>query len=130
MDLDLPVNKYIAVKGEYGSGTNLGNAGFLGIGSARSLAGSDVESNGFWVNAVSKPLPYFNAALGYGQDKITSALAANAVESNSAVYGDLIFPIGQFFTLTLEYEYLSTALKGVTDPKTASVIDLAGQVNF
>jgi hypothetical protein len=128
-DANLPIHTLFALKGEFAMGTNFNNANLFTVG-GNGNATTDVETSGFWVEAMSKPHSNFNAVLGFGDEMVTSTVAANAIESNMTFYGDLIFPIGDFFSLAVEYQLLSTTLANVTDPNIAHVIDIAGKVVF
>ncbi len=68
--------------------------------------------------------------LGFGLDKNqTDNLAAGAIEQNTAIYGDVIFPFGNGFSIALEIENISTKIKG-GDTNSALIFDLAGTVAF
>ncbi|MBN2036934.1 MAG: hypothetical protein JW768_09360 [Chitinispirillaceae bacterium] len=129
VDASLPVHALLALKAEFATGTNLNNANIFTIGGSGSAA-ADVETNGFWVEATSKPLSYFNVVLGFGDEMVSSTVADDSPESNMTFYGDLIFPIGGFFSLAAEYQLLSTKLAGQDDANIAHMIDIAGKVVF
>jgi len=128
-DASLPIHKFFALKAESAIGTNLNNANLFTIGGNGS-ATKEVETNGFWVEATSKPLSYFNAVLGFGDEMVTSAVTTGFAESNMTFYGDLIFPIGEFFSLSAEYQLLRTTMAGADEANIAHVIDIAGRVTF
>ena len=46
------------------------------------------------------------------------------------LYGDLIFPIGEAFSLAAEYQLLMTKVASENDARMAHVIDIAGKVVF
>jgi hypothetical protein len=129
LDASLPIHKFFALKAESAIGTNLNNANLFTIGGNGS-ATKEVETNGFWVEATSKPLSYFNAVLGFGDEMVTSAVTTGFAESNMTFYGDLIFPIGEFFSLSAEYQLLRTTMAGADEANIAHVIDIAGRVTF
>jgi hypothetical protein len=129
VDANLPIDKLFALKAEFATGTNLNNANLFTIGGNGS-ATKDVETSGFWVEATTKPLSCFNAVLGFGDEMVTSTVPDNGLEANMTGYADLIFPIGEFFSLSVEYQLLSTKLVNVDDPNIAHVIDIAGKVVF
>lgn len=137
IDANFPFSKCFELKFEWGGGmnmgTNAGNACFLSVGGNKAKAADpDVKVRGFWLNAITRPWKHFNAVAGVGRENVVSeeSIVAGGIKRNQEVYGDLIFPIGEFFTLTVEYEYLSTMYKGASAAKTANVIEVAGQVNF
>jgi hypothetical protein len=129
LDFDLPFSSMLALKGEVNMGTNLNNANlFTTAGSG--AANDDRKSMGFWVNAISKPSTSVNFVLGFGMDNNkTDNLAAGATESNSSIYGDIIFPFGNGFSIALEVENISTKIKS-GDTNSALVFDVAGILNF
>jgi hypothetical protein len=129
VDASMPIHTLFALKAEFATGTNLNNANLFTIGDNGSAA-VDVETNGFWVEATSKPLSYFNVVLGFGDEMVASTVASGNAESNMTFYGDLIFPIGGFFSLAAEYQLLRTKLAGQDDANMAHVIDIAGKVVF
>lgn len=129
VDFDLQFSPKLALKGEFNSGTNLNNSNLFTI-AGNGLADVDKKSMGFWVNAISKPSTMVNFVLGYGMDNNqTDDLAAGAIESNSAIYGDIIFPFGNGFSIALEVQNISTKIKG-GDTNSALVFDIAGILNF
>jgi hypothetical protein len=127
-DVNLPIHKLIALKGEFGMGANMNNANIFNIGGSGSAA-ADVENLGFWFNAISKPVDFFNIVIGLGREQVTSTVVGDALESNLAFYTTLIFPIGQFFSLSLEFEQL-VATEADGDTRDASIVDLAGKIVF
>lgn len=129
VDFDLPFSPMLALKGEFNSGTNLNNSNLFTI-AGNGLADVDKKSMGFWVTAISKPSSTVNFVLGYGMDNNqTDKLAAGATESNSTIYGDIIFPFGNGFSIALEAQNISTKIKG-GDTNSALVFDIAGILNF
>ncbi len=129
LDFDLPFSSMLALKGEVNMGTNLNNANlFTTVGNG--AADDDRKSMGFWVNAISKPSTSVNFVLGFGMDNNqTDNLAASATESNSSIYGDIIFPFGNGFSIALEVENISTKIKS-GDTNSALVFDVAGILSF
>jgi hypothetical protein len=128
VDANLPIDKLFALKAEFATGTNLNNANLFTIGGSGS-ATKEVETSGFWVEATSKIHSNFNAVLGFGDEMVTSTVTAGA-ESNMTGYADLIFPIGEFFSLSAEYQLLMTTFAGADEANMAHVIDIAGKVVF
>jgi hypothetical protein len=95
---------------------------------------------GFWLNATSNVTDWMTVVLGYGMDKNNSdEFSIGAVEQNSVIYGDFIFPVKHGFSLTLEIQNLATKMvdgvnvnNEITSSKDnkATVIALSGKVNF
>jgi hypothetical protein len=127
-DLNAAPHKLFSLMGEFGFGTNLNNANIFTIG-ASGTADRAVENIGFWVNIISKPLDFLNVVAGIGNEYIFSDVADGARENNFTVYGDLIFPIGKYFSLAGEYQYIQTTYKG-SNARGASVVDIAGKLVF
>lgn len=129
LDFDLQFSPMLALKGEFNSGTNLNNSNLFTI-AGNGLADVDKKSMGFWVNAISKPSTSVNFVLGFGMDNNqTDDLAAGATESNSTIYGDIIFPFGNGFSIALEAQNISTKIKD-GDTNSALVFDVAGILSF
>jgi hypothetical protein len=129
IDANLPIHNLFALKFEFGNGTNLNNANLFTIGGSGSDATS-IKTTGYWIEATSKPLQYLNLVAGFGQEMVNTSVAAGKPESNMTFYGDLIFPIGEFFSLALEYQMLRTKIQDKADANLAQVVDVAGKVNF
>jgi len=129
VDFDMQFSSMLAVKGEFNTGTNLNNANLFTI-AGNGLADADRKSMGFWFNAISKPSTKVNFVLGYGMDKNqTDDLAEGLVEQNSTIYGDIMFPMGNGFCISLEAQSISTKIKD-GDTNSALVFDIAGIINF
>ncbi|MDZ7332825.1 MAG: hypothetical protein ONB31_12675 [candidate division KSB1 bacterium] len=129
LDFDFPFSTMLALKGEINMGTNLNNANLF-TPAGNGAAKDDRKSMGFWINAISKPSTSVNFVLGFGSDKNqTDNLANGATESNSTIYGDIIFPFGNGFSIALEAQHISTKIKG-GDTNSALVLDIAGILNF
>lgn len=129
VDFDLPFSSMLALKGEVNMGTNLNNANLFSIAGS-GMADVERKNLGFWFNAISKPSTSVNFVLGYGMDSNkTDDLAAGATESNSSIYGDIIFPFGNGFSIVLEAQTISTKIKG-GDTNSAFVFDVAGILSF
>jgi hypothetical protein len=128
-DLSLPFNDLIALKFEIANGMNLNNANLFTIG-GNGDAKTDVKTTGYWTEASSKPLKYLNLVAGFGHEMVNSVVAKGKPESNMTFYGDLIFPIGEYFSMSVEYQMLDTKIKDKADANLAHVIDIAGKVNF
>ncbi|MDZ7336656.1 MAG: hypothetical protein ONB32_16005, partial [candidate division KSB1 bacterium] len=129
VDFDFPFSAMLALKGEINMGTNLNNANLF-TPAGNGAAKDDRKSMGFWINAISKPSTSVNFVLGFGSDKNqTDNLANGATESNSTIYGDIIFPFGNGFSIALEAQHISTKIKG-GDTNSALVLDIAGILNF
>jgi hypothetical protein len=132
VDFNLPIHKYFSLLGEFSTGTNLANATIFSIAGAHplTLAGNDTKSMGYWVNATSNVTDWFTFVLGYGSDmNKTDDLAAGATESNSLIYTHFVFPIKHGFSVSLEWQNITTAVVDEDDRK-ADVIGLSARVAF
>lgn len=128
-DVNLPICKYLSVKGEVNYGTNLNNANLFNI-SGNGDSNIDKESLGVWFNATSKISKHFNLVFGYGMDKNnTDNILSGVVEKNTVIYGDLIFPIANGFSLAAEVQSIKTSVYNADD-NSAIVFNLSGKVNF
>ncbi len=136
LDVNMAFHKYFNLKGEFNMGTNLNNCNLFNIAGSGSFD-DDRKSMGIWLNAVSKIHKNFHLVVGFGMDmNQTDSLAAGKVESNTVVYGDLVFPMANKFSLALEIMSITTALKdddvtgiAYTDGS-ALVINLSGKLGF
>jgi hypothetical protein len=132
VDLNLPFHDLFSLKGEYAYGNNLDNANLFTIGGSGD-ANNDISTSGFWVQAMSKPASFFNIVAGFADEMVLDLDEdddAGKKESNMTFYGDLIFPIGKYFSLSAEYQLLRTAMVGIDDANIAHIIDIAGKVVF
>ncbi|MBN1758750.1 MAG: hypothetical protein JW863_10550 [Chitinispirillaceae bacterium] len=131
VDANLPFHNLFELKAEYAYGSNLNNANIFTIGGGAAKKGDDdVITNGFWVQAMTKPCNFFNFVLGFGDEMVTSDVADDKPESNMTLYTDFIFPIGKYFSLALEYQLLRTQIAGLDDAHVGHIIDFAGKVSF
>ncbi|MBN1306974.1 MAG: hypothetical protein JXA18_03595 [Chitinispirillaceae bacterium] len=128
-DAKLPFHALFELIGEFAFGRNLNNANLFTVGGS-GTTNKDVTTNGFWVQALSKPCHYFHAVAGFGDEVVTSEVDDEKIESNMTFYGDLIFPIGTFFSLSLEYQLLRTTIARKEEANMAHLIDIAGKVVF
>ena len=128
VDANLPFHALFELVAEYAYGSNLNNANLFTIGGSGN-ANKDVITNGFWVQATTKPLSFFNIVAGFGDEMVSDA-PDGSKESNMTFYGDLIFPIGKYFSLSAEYQLLSTKIAGNDEANMAHIIDIAGKVVF
>lgn len=129
VDANLPVHKLCAIKGEFALGTNLNNANIFNC-AGNGNDSTDAKNMGFWFNVTSKPMDYLHTVIGFAQENVTTdPLADGLIESNRAIYGDLIFPITDCFSIAAEVEHISTTRKG-SDPDAAIVVDVAGKITF
>jgi len=129
VDVNLPFHKLFALKGEFGTGSNLNNANIWNIAGSGG-DGDERTVLGVWANIISKPLDALNFVVGFGvENNTTEDLADGETEQNMTVYGDIIIPIADHFSFTLEYQQIMTSVKGVDD-YSAGVIDISGKVIF
>jgi hypothetical protein len=129
IDADCPINKYVALKGEFISGTNIKEAGMYTIGGTASVV-NDIQTLDYWFNATSKPFKYLNVVAGFGQEIVTSVVAVGAPQRNTSAWGTLIIPVGEAFSLSAEYQYIITQINGLAEDRKAGIIDVAGTVSF
>lgn len=142
IDFNLPFHKYFNVKGEFSSGKNLNDANLFSSSGSHGLITSyvnnsgwepvekDIESLGLWFNITSKIYDHFVVVIGYGMDKNqTENLPDGKVEQNTVMYGDLIFPISNGFSVALELQNISTKIKGVGDHSEV-IVNLSGKLVF
>lgn len=151
VDWSLPLHKYFALKGEFNTGTNLNNANLFNIagnhgwGVDSTISGDDKtihldkESMGMWLNVTSKIHDHFHVVIGYGMDiNNTDDLGVGSVEGNTVIYGDLVFPIKNGFSVALEVQNITTTIGELNDngvdvdfnDKSVLVINLSGKIVF
>lgn len=129
VDFTLPFSPMFTLKGEVNMGTNLNNCNLFTI-AGNGSKDNDRKAMGIWVNALSKPSSTVNVAAGFGMDtNQTDDLADGAYESNTVIYGDLIFPCSSGFSIALELQSISTKIKG-GDSNSALVFNVSGKVGF
>lgn len=128
-DFTLPFSPMLTLKGEVNMGTNLNNCNLFNIAGSGSKD-DDRKVLGIWFNALSKPTQKVNLVAGFGMDtNQTDDLADGAVESNTVIYGDLIFPCKSGFSLALELQSISTKIKG-GETNSALVFNVSGKIGF
>lgn len=146
VDFKLPFHKYFSLLGEFNTGTNLNNANLFNIAGNQNwglvngnVKTYDKKSRGMWLNAKSNINSWFNVVVGLGTDKnISNVMKVDDVESNSVVYGDLVFPIKHGFSFTVEYQYITTRVVSVatnnevvhTNRFTAGIFNLSAKISF
>jgi len=149
VDLNLPIHKYFNLMGEFNTGTNLNNANLFSVAgnyawsiddSLKTITTTDKKSMGMWFNAQSNIKEWLQVVVGFGMDNNTSdKFAANNIEKNTVIYGDIIFPIKHGFSVALEFMNINTtvvtkvdAAKKITERKSniANVVNLSAKVNF
>ncbi|OFX62094.1 MAG: hypothetical protein A2046_16795 [Bacteroidetes bacterium GWA2_30_7] len=128
-DISLPFHNYFELKGEFNTGTNLNNANLFTI-AGNGAKDADKTNMGIWFNVTSKLHKHFQLVIGYGIDNNTTKdLVKGKIESNTVIYGDLIFPISDGYSLALEVQNINTKIKDGKN-NIATVINLAGKINF
>lgn len=129
IDFNIPFRSMLTVKGEFNTGTNLENSNLFTI-AGNGAYDDDRKSMGLWFHAIAKPSSTVNFVLGYGMDKNqTNNLVSGTIEQNTAFYGDVIFPIGNGFSIALELENISTKIKD-GDTNSSLIFDVAGKIDF
>jgi hypothetical protein len=139
IDFNLPFHSLFAVKGEASMGTNVRNVTMFSIAGMGNHE-LDKENMAVWLNATSHLHPMVVLVLGFGTDMNQAEDAdfmVGNVKSNTAIYGDLIFPFHKYFSLTLEVESISTDYVTAmvnnapeTETFSALVIMVSGKVTF
>ncbi len=138
-DFNLKFGDKIMLKGEANMGTNLNNANLFTIAGnfARvETTGEDVDMKnlGIWGNVIIKASEKVKVIIGGGMDKNQTDdkwLADHNIDSNIAIYGDLIYPVAHGFSITFEVESISTSYVGEdVDTDSALIFDVAGKVTF
>ncbi|MCK5077298.1 MAG: hypothetical protein KAR38_13030 [Calditrichia bacterium] len=129
VDFNLPFTPKFTLKGEVNMGTNMNNANlFTAAGSGNAEV--DAKNLGVWANAIVKPNNKVNFVGGFGMDKNqTDDLAAGDKESNMVIYGDVIFPIANGFSFSVELGNISTKIKD-GDTHSALFGIVSGKVSF
>lgn len=148
VDFNLPFDKYFSLLGEFNTGTNLNNSNLFSaagnyyytLDAAGKPTEYDRKSTGFWLNATSNVTDWMTIVIGYGMDSNSSDdFKVNAVEKNSMIYGDFIFPLKHGFSVALEVQNLATTVVTGVDASNkitssqdnkATVIGLSGRVTF
>ncbi|MBE0637261.1 MAG: hypothetical protein IH598_01920 [Bacteroidales bacterium] len=148
LDFNLPFDKYFSLLGEFNTGTNLNNGNLFSaagnyyytLDAAGKPTEYDRKSTGFWLNATSQVTDWMTVVIGYGMDNNSSDdFNLGAVEKNSMLYGDFIFPLKHGFSVALEVENLATTVVTGVDASNkittsqdnkATVIGLSGRVTF
>jgi hypothetical protein len=129
IDANLMFNKLFALKAEYAYGKNLNNANLFTTGGNGNNS-KDVLTNGFWIEATSKPATFLNLVLGTGIENVVSAVSNGNPTNNRTLYADLIFPVGEYFSLSFEYQLLNTKIMGQSKENIAHLFDVAGKITF
>ena len=148
LDFNLPFHKYFSLIGEVNSGTNLASANIFSaagnyyytVNEAGAAKEFDRKNTGFWLNATSNVTDWMTVVLGYGMDQNNSdEFKVGAIESNSSLYLDLIFPIKHSYSVALEVNSINTKVVDAVDASSkiasskdnkATIIALSGRVNF
>lgn len=148
LDFNLPFDKYFSLLGEFNTGTNLNNGNLFSaagnhyytLTEAGKPTEYDRKSTGFWLNATSNVTDWMTVVIGYGMDNNSSDdFKTGAIEKNSMLYGDLIFPLKHGFSVALEVQNLATTVVTGVDASNkittsqdnkATVIGLSGRVTF
>ncbi|MBD3322872.1 MAG: hypothetical protein GF350_17365 [Chitinivibrionales bacterium] len=140
-DLSLTLHKLFALKGEYGWGQNLNDVNIFNIAGNKFVTNDDDSIvnttdkviSGFWFNATSQPLDFLTIVAGFAMESnLSDTIWEGTARENLTFYGDLIFPIGKYFSLTAEYQYVMTTVGFLDGDKeyAANVIDIAGKISF
>jgi hypothetical protein len=133
VDVDLSLTKFLQVKGEYYTGSGADDTYF---GIAPSVTGAEgsreaVDSDGFWVQGIVKPVPYLNLTAGYGvanadEDVVT---AAGAREKNEQLQFGLLVNAGKAWRFGVEWIQTTTTYGDESDFD-ASQLAISSQLRF
>lgn len=137
LDLDLTLTRYLQVKGEWfmskGADDTYNTIGAPAVGTDAPY--EKVEGDGFWVQAILKPIPQVWVTAGYGEanaddaDLTVAGAAGTARTKNSQLSGGLLFNAGKYWRFGLEALKVETEyLDGVE--KDATQIALSSQLKF
>jgi hypothetical protein len=133
VDVDLNLTKFLQVKGEYytGSGADDTYAGIAPSITGAAGARDTVDSDGFWVQGILKPVPFFNLTVGYGEgngdeDVITSAAAR---EKNTQLAVGAIVNAGKAWRFGAEWIQVNTTY-GDASEFDASQFAVSSQLRF
>jgi hypothetical protein len=108
-DLDLNITKFLQVKGEYytGSGADDTYNGPIQSTFGTAAARDTVDTNGFWAQAIVKPLDAVWVTGGYGQGEGDSNVTATAGTANRKSNSQLAFGVianaGKYWRFGLEW---------------------------
>lgn len=141
IDADLALSEYLALRGEYFNGKGIDDA-YAGIASV-SVGGAAgarkaVESDGYWAQAIIKPIPLVYVLLGMGQEKVDDATYPTAATAqrlqNKMVHGGLLFNVSKAWRLGLEYVQTKTEARANSTAAgvelKASQLSLSTQLRF
>lgn len=99
-------SKWVDVKGEWFSNKGAGDTYNTITPGNHGAANAEGESTGFWAQGVIKPIPELSVTVGYGNEKVDSAtaadLAATARKDNTQLAGGVIVNAGKFWKFGVE----------------------------
>jgi hypothetical protein len=146
VDLVADVTRFLSLRGEWFQGEAIDD-GFSGIASpvVVGAAGSrtPVKTDGYWAQAIIKPLPFLWVLGGVGQEKVDEASYAPAVATsterlrNDMIHAGLMVHLNKAWRVGLEWVQTTTRARAATatdlaatSELTASQYSLSTQVRF
>lgn len=133
VDVDLNLTKYLQVKGEFYTGSGTDDTYF---GIAPSVAGAagardTVDSDGFWAQAILKPVPFLSLTAGYGEANGDDAVitAATAREKNTQLAVGAIVNAGKAWRFGVEWIQTNSTYGNAAEFD-ASQLALSSQLRF
>lgn len=142
VDLAADVTQYLSLRGEYFHGEGIDDA-YAGIATSSVNGDKGVKSDGYWAQAIIKPIPALYVLAGLGNETIDDgslpAAAAGSTQrlQNDMFHGGLLVNMNKSWRVGLEYVQTKTKSRAgtVADPNataelTASQISLSTQLRF
>ena len=138
VDFDLGLTKYLQVKGEFYTGSGSDDT-YNAIAASTYGAGLNVkplESSGYWVQAIGKPMPWLNITLGLGHGEADKTNSANNARINSdQLAAGVIVNAGKAWRFGIEYAQVETEFRGATataatTKQDATQIGISSQLKF
>lgn len=140
VDADLSITRFLQLKGEYynSSGAEDGyNGVFPGVfpsnpssGAATPASLTAVTSDGYWAQAILKPIPAVWVAGGYGSAKASkSKIASGSRYENTQVHAAVIFNAGKNLKFSAEMAQTESKYLNATSEK-AEQYSLSTQLLF
>lgn len=122
------IPEWLLLMGEFAYGSNLNDANLFTTVS-RTQIGREVRTNGFWVNAISKPFMHLHFAAGLARENILTSVPPGVIENNTTWYADVIVPVRSYLSFIVEFQQIYTDRE---DRQTAStnVFDISGRLVF
>ena len=126
IDLTQPVNKWLTIKGEFFTGSNL-DAFLGGIGQGvNATTREEIASKGGWVAASLGPWDKWNFNVGAGMDDVDEGDVNTGNRTmNRSIFGNAIYSVNKNVQIGFELSHWRTEYKGAGDAD-----DLRAQTSF